>query len=90
MGRRDLKQRVASVFELPGDVMLDVARITMMGCAEMLIENHRGISEYTPERVVLGLPQGHVLIGGEGLEISTISPDQVTIKGNIRSVLYSD
>lgn len=89
-GKRDLRQKVASLFELPGDVMLDVARVSLVGDAELLIENHRGVVEFTPNRVVLGVPGGQVAIGGEQLNIGAISPDQVTISGRIREIKYLD
>lgn len=89
-GRRDLRHKVAAMFELPGDVMLDVARISLMGDRELLIENHRGLSEYTPDRVVLLTPQGALAISGQDLQIDSISPDQVVILGRIRSMQYQD
>lgn len=89
-GKRDLKQKVAAFFELPGDVMLDVARISMVGDSEVLVENHRSIVEYTQVRVVLGTPSGNLAIGGENLEIRSISPDGVIVVGKIREVCYVD
>lgn len=88
--RRDVRQRVASIFELPGDVMLDVARITLIGDMELLIENHRGIAEYKPDQVVLTASHGRIAVSGEALEIGSISPDQITILGKIRAVQYID
>lgn len=87
---RDLRSRVTSLFELPGDVMLDAARLTLVGDMELLVENHRGIREYTPERVVLASPQGTIVVEGTGLEIGSISPDQVTVLGRIRAFRYAD
>jgi sporulation protein YqfC len=86
--RRELRQKVASFLELPGDVMMDVARISLVGDMELLIENHRGIVEYKPERVALAVPNGQVAIAGTDLAIATISPDQVLIRGRIRSIAY--
>jgi sporulation protein YqfC len=89
-GKRDLRSKVASFFELPGDVIMDVARISLVGDVELLIENHRGVAEYRQDRVVLGVPRGKVAITGDALSISSISPDQVLILGKIRSVQYLD
>lgn len=86
--RRNLRQKVASLLELPDDVMMDVAHISLVGDMELSIENHRGIVEYKPERVVLVVPNGQVRIEGTDLAIATISPDQVLIRGQIRSIAY--
>lgn len=88
--KRDLRDKVASLFELPGDVMADRSRITLVGAGDLLIENHRGLHEYTPGRIVLAVPEGKVAIGGEGLTIGSISPDQVAVRGSIRSVQFAD
>lgn len=90
MGRRNLRDRVASIFELPGDVMMDMSRITLLGDAELLIENHRGLFEYTNERLVISTPKGRLAILGSDLSIGSISPDQVTVAGKIRVMQYID
>jgi len=90
MGRRDLRSRLAALFELPGDVVSDQSRITLVGAADLVVENHRGLLEYTEERVVLMVPEGELVIGGAGLGIGSISPDQVIIRGQIRALGYSD
>lgn len=89
MRRKDgLRDRLVSLLELPGDVMLDVARITVVGDREMVIENHRGLTEYTPNRVVLSVPEGQLSIDGEELRIGAISPEQVILLGTIRGMRY--
>lgn len=86
--QRDLKEKVASLFELPGDLLLDVARITLVGEMQVLVENHRGLLEYNPGRVTLSVPKGRVSIEGEELSIGSISPDAVTIHGRVLSLKF--
>jgi sporulation protein YqfC len=88
--KRDLRDRVASLFELPGDVMANRSRLTLIGAGELLVENHRGVHEYTAERIVLAVPEGKVAIGGERLTIGSIAPDQVTVHGSIRTIQFTD
>lgn len=87
--KNGLRDRLVSLLELPGDVMLDVARITMVGDMEMVIENHRGLTEYTPNRVVLTVPEGSLAIDGDDLRIGAISPDQIILLGKIRGMRYT-
>lgn len=89
-GKRNLRQRVASLLELPGDVMLDEVRITLVGTMELVVENHRGLVEFEPERVVLQVPNRQLAISGDRLAIASISPDQVVIHGQILALRYSD
>lgn len=87
--KRGLRDRLVSLLELPGDVMLNVARIVMVGDMELVVENHRGVTEYTPERVALRVPEGIMAIDGHELRIGAISPDQVIILGKISGLRYS-
>lgn len=85
-----MRQRVARALELPSDLMLDVARLSLIGDLELLIENHRGLAEYNPEQVTFHTPAGRISVTGENLEIGSISPDGITVLGRIRSITYLD
>ncbi|MFZ5817676.1 MAG: sporulation protein YqfC [Bacillota bacterium] len=87
--RGGLRDRLVSLLELPGDAMLDVARVTLVGDMEMVIENHRGLTEYTPDRVVMTVPEGLLAVDGEDLKIAAISPEQVILLGKIRGMRYA-
>jgi sporulation protein YqfC len=89
-GRRNLRQRFASMLELPGDALLDAARVSMVGDRELVVENHRGLLEYKEERLMLAVPEGKLLVCGTGLGIASIAPDQIVITGKMRSVEYCD
>lgn len=90
MALRSIKQKVASLLELPGDVMLDVARLSLIGDMELLIENHRGLEEYNPSLVSFRTPHGRIAVAGENLQIGSISPDGIVVLGKIRHVQYLD
>ncbi|MEW8978407.1 MAG: sporulation protein YqfC [Symbiobacterium sp.] len=87
--RTGLRERLVSLLELPGDVVLDVPRATLIGNAELVLENHRGLLEYRPERVVLRLPEGRMAIDGEELRIGYLSPDQLVLHGRITGLRYA-
>lgn len=82
-GRRDLRGRLTSLFDLPGDVVLDVARIILIGDLELAVENHRGLVEYTPQRVVIAIPGGRLVVVGGGLTIGSITSEEITLTGRI-------
>jgi len=84
-----LRDRLVSLLELPGDAMLDVARIILVGDMELVVENHRGLVAFTPNRVALTTPEGLLAIDGEELKIAAISPEQVILLGKIRGVAYA-
>lgn len=87
---RDLKGRMANLFELPQDAVLDVSRITLLGDVQLAIENHRGLIEYTEEKVTVGIPKGQVVIMGSELAIGTVSAEAITILGRISGVSFEE
>lgn len=88
--REVISRAVADLLEIPKDLALDLPRITLVGRGELYIENHRGIIEYSLERLRVNLSRGYIEIEGQGLEISALMPDELAIVGEIRSLRYMD
>ena len=68
------------------DVSGKTARITSIGNRSLLVENYRGILEFTQERIVLGTRCGSVEVTGEGLSLNQVRRDALVIEGEIRDV----
>ncbi|HOV79709.1 MAG TPA: sporulation protein YqfC [Bacillota bacterium] len=87
--RRKVRKRLSELFEIPGDVMLDLPKITLVGNIQILVENHRGIIEYTPQRVRVCTGDGEVAVGGEDLILRNILPDELMVEGKIRTLSFN-
>ncbi|NMB45202.1 MAG: sporulation protein YqfC [Firmicutes bacterium] len=83
-----LLQNLASAFELPEDVVLDLTRITVTGNAQLLMENHKGILTYEPERIRIRTQQGETLITGRNLKIDSLFSSEMRITGSIASIEF--
>lgn len=88
--RFHLKRRLTDVFDLPHDITLDLPRILLVGGLQAIVENHRGLIEYTPQKVVVGITRGQLAIQGEDLEIGLINTEEITVLGRIRGLLMED
>ncbi|TEB07218.1 YabP family protein [Pelotomaculum schinkii] len=92
MGWRDFQRKVKRQFseamELPGDVVLNLPKIIMIGNIQLFIENHRGIIEYTTEGVRVSVGEGEVAVVGENLMLRNILPDELCVEGKIRSLSF--
>ncbi|MDI6869962.1 MAG: sporulation protein YqfC [Bacillota bacterium] len=88
--RDRLARRVADLFELPKDVILDLPTATVLGNLQCVVENHRGIIEYLPEKVRVNTARGEVVITGRELAIGSISQDEIVIEGRITSLALQD
>ena len=65
-------------------------RITAVGRQRLLLENHRGIQEFSPLRIVLRLRGGSLSVWGEGLKIQAMNQSQLLITGNLSRLEWED
>jgi len=86
--QRKIKRQFSEAMELPGDVVLDLPKIIMVGDIQLFIENHRGIIEYTPDGVRVSVGDGELAIKGENLILRNILPDELCVEGKIRSLSF--
>lgn len=85
---RMLRQKLAQAFDLPKDIILDLPRIIIVGDLQLVVENHRGIVEYTPDKVVLAMENGRIHIVGEDLIIGSVYAEEITVTGKILSIAF--
>lgn len=89
--RREIISRAMAEFlEIPKDLVLDLPKITVIGRNELYLENHRGIIEYSSQRLRINLSRGFLEILGEKLEIKALLPDEIKIWGEISSFKFVD
>lgn len=85
---RRLRQKFANLLELPSDVVLDLPRVVLVGNVQAVVENHRGLVEYSPGLVRIGLETGQLVLTGEGLVIGTAGAEEMIILGRITGLEY--
>ncbi len=66
---------------LPGQPIVEIA-----GERRVLIENHRGVKEYSRERISVQVAYGLVSVCGCGLELLRMTREQLVICGRIDGV----
>lgn len=86
--QKGVLQSLARRLDIPQDIVLDLPRITMLGNKQILVENHKGIIEYTSQLVRISLSQGELTIIGSGLMLGNLQQEQILVEGEIREVRY--
>lgn len=66
---------------LPGIPIVEIA-----GDNRVLIENHSGITEYSPKRIMIKVSFGCICICGDEMDLSCMSGQQLVISGKIDTV----
>ncbi|OPZ63328.1 MAG: YabP family protein [Firmicutes bacterium ADurb.Bin506] len=69
-----------------GDVILGLPLITLEGSERLALENHQGVSEYTPSSLVVLTASGPVRVCGRGLRLVSLSKQSLVIQGTLTSV----
>jgi len=87
---QEIRHRLADFLEMPREVVMDLPKVTVVGNIQVLLENHRGIIEYCPERLRVSVNLGEIIIIGEGLVLRNILPEQIVIEGKVSSVSYAE
>ena len=80
------KEQMVSALEIPPDLAYSEMIITMTGSMEILIENYKSISRYTPTEIVVRSLRGKVSICGKNLEILWYTSNAMKVKGKISAI----
>ncbi len=83
-----VKKGISDILELPGDIVLDLPKITMVGNLQLYIENHKGIIEYSAGTIRVNTRAGLLVVKGDRLVIKSIEVEEVLITGEIEKVEF--
>lgn len=84
--KQDLLSRLTEDLELPGEILPGQSLVELAGDSRVLIENHRGVTEYSRCRIGATVSFGRVLVCGENLELARMTQRQLVITGRIEGV----
>ena len=84
----DIKKEISSVLEIPEEVVFDMPFISLKGREEAVVENYKGIIEYSSEKIRLNTTSGVLKLTGESLAIKCLDADNIIISGKIDSAEF--
>ena len=87
--RTQWRSRLAGALDLPGDVIVGLPKVTVIGYLQATVENHRGIIEFTPHSVRIAAVEGAVEIHWADLTLRCILPDEIILDGHIEAVTFT-
>ncbi|QGG47897.1 sporulation protein YqfC [Heliorestis convoluta] len=87
-GKERLQKALSGFLEMPKDVLMDYPKLTMIGNVQLVLENHRGIIEYSEEKMRIMVTGGQIEIVGEKLILKTILPEELVVEGHIKQVRF--
>lgn len=84
--RGDWMERLAEGLDLPSEPMPGLPLVEISGDRRVLIENHRGVTQYGTDQICVKVKFGHVAIRGCGLELARMTKEVLIICGRIDEV----
>ena len=84
---RQWKKQVVTALELAPDLDGGETKISITGSGEAVIENYKGILQYTDSEILIQSLRGKVLQQGKNMEIVWYTSLEMKITGSIFSIL---
>ncbi len=81
-------EKIGNCLSLSQDVCSNASLITVTGTMKVLIENYRGLLEYTSDRIVLDGIRTRITITGNKLTIQNFNNEDCMIQGTIDSISF--
>ena len=86
--RDGLLDRATDAFDLPGEVLLDLPRLTVTGGQRVVVENHQGLMDYSPQTIVVAGGRLNLKIVGDALELRAMTAGALLITGDVFAVEF--
>ena len=85
-GKPNKAELLSERLDIPSDISLGTAKLSIYGKRNILIENHKGILHYSENEIILSAKGMTVRILGEGIGITAMDKNDMLISGDILSV----
>lgn len=79
-------QNLADSADLTGETLPGQWVVELLGDHRVLVENHRGVREYSRETIGIGLASGLLQVMGEDLELVQMTKEQLVIGGTVHQI----
>lgn len=79
---------MVEALELPKDLFFGAVILTVTGREEAIIENYKGILEYSTEVIRLQTKTCKLLLSGKNLKIAYYTNEEMKITGFIDQIIY--
>lgn len=83
-----LKRQMSEFLELPGEIILDLPKVVLVGGLQLIVENHRGILKFSSDAIHINISEGELIIKGTDLRLRSVLPEEIWVEGQIKSIVY--
>ena len=88
MEKTSAARRLVRRLDIPEEALSGAPRITISGGGRVLVEGHRGLLEYSEERIAAAGAGCRIILKGEGLNLRAMSGRQMVVTGRLWAVEF--
>lgn len=82
-GRKHWMERFGDTVDLHMEPLPLESLVELAGDRRVLVENHYGVCQYSPEKICVKVRWGMVAVSGQALELTRMTKEQLVITGKI-------
>lgn len=86
----NINRKINEILEIPAEVYGKEQKLTVIGFGKVLIENYKGILEYSENYIKLSTHIGAINISGYNLELKQMTEDDIMIIGKLDSIEFEE
>ena len=88
IAKKSFRESLSERFKLPSDMLAGAPIIMSTGKHQLVLENYKGIIEYTGNLIRVQTKTCKICIEGKKLNIDYFTNDEMRISGNIEAIRY--
>lgn len=81
-------EQIVDLFQLPRDLFLGMPLLSLAGNRSLCITNHRGLRQYSSEKIVVTAKNFAIQITGRNLYIPSFTEAQIDITGYFEGIVF--
>lgn len=81
------KENLVETLEIPRDLAMKEAIVTLTGKSQIRIENYRNILRYEAQELIVLTFSGRLTIHGKSLKIQWYTPEEMQISGILSEII---
>lgn len=86
MKKKRLIDRFSLISDLKSEPLPGQTLVELLGTGRVIVENHKGICQYSDSNIIIKVHYGHISVCGKMLHIIKMSKEQLVICGEIIAI----
>lgn len=83
-----MSRAIIDILELPKDILFGLPYLTFHGNLELIIENHRGLINYSSAQITVLAKDSMIIVSGNEMIISEYTKETLIIHGQLLEVRF--